>query len=146
MHINSMTKSVVSIMATGATNGETLTANIDTLGFDSAAIDLIMGTSNTTSNKPSVLKLGESDDTVVSNFADITAFTGGSGFTIVTSSTSVENVYRFNVDCRNRKRYLRITVSPRTTQAVVLNARLGRAEQSGDGSTSYSGTQQVVSG
>lgn len=148
MHVNHNTKTYALILGTGVTNGATVTANIDTLGFDSVALDVIMGTADVVSNKPSVLKLAESDDTVVTNFADVTAFVGGGtgGFTIPSADTSNANIYRFNVDCRARKRYLRLSVSPRTTQAVVIDARLGRPEVSADTSTSVSGTQTLVNG
>jgi hypothetical protein len=140
-------KSVVSILATGATNGETVTANIDTLGYNAASIDVILGTSNTASNNPSTLKLSESDDTVVTNFADITAFVGDGtgGFTIPTMSTAAENVSRFDVDLRGRKRYLRLTLSPVTTQAAIMAARLYRGTDTPD-SASELGVGVVVRG
>lgn len=134
-------KTVVALLGTGITAGETVTANIDTLGADFAAIELILGTSNTVSNKPTTLKLSESDDTVVTNFADITKFVGGGagGFTIPNADTANANVYRFNVDCRARKRYLKLTAAVRTTQQGVMVARLGRMEES-PGSATETGT------
>jgi len=124
------TKTVVSIIGS-PTNGETVTANVDTLGYSYAAIDVVLGTSNTVSNKPTTLKLAESDDTVVTNFADITAFVGGGtgGFTIPNADTANANIYRFNVDLRGRKRYLKMTVTPRTTQLAVLHATLGLPQE-----------------
>lgn len=119
-------KSVVSLMGTGVTNGATVTANIDTLDYDYCVVNVLMGTSNNTSNNPSTLKLSESDDTVATNFADIAAFTGDStaGFTIANADTSNPNVYRLHVDCRTRKRYLKLTVTPVTTQETVMLAQL----------------------
>lgn len=130
-------KTVVNLLGTGVTAGATVTANIDTLGADFCSIDLVLGTSNTVSNKPSTLKLSESDDTVVTNFADITKFVGGGagGFTIPNADTSNPNVYRFNVDCRARKRYLRLTATPLTTQQAVMVARLGRLDESPSSAT-----------
>ncbi len=119
---------------TGATNGETLTATVDTLGYDHVAINLLMSTANVVSNKPSTLKIDESDDNTT--FTAITALTGGSAgntssnFVIPSADTTNPNILRFNVDTRARKRYLKLTVSPRTTQNVIMDARLSRAEQS----------------
>lgn len=139
------TKTVVSLLGTGVTAGATVTANIDTLGCDFAAIELILGTSNTVSNKPTTLKLSESDDTVVTNFADITKFVGGGagGFTIPNADTANANVYRFNVDCRARKRYLKLTASPLTTQQAVMHATLGRVDEAPN-SASETGTGVLV--
>lgn len=142
------TKTVAGLLGTGVTNGATVTANIDCMGFDHLSLDVVMGTSNTTSNNPSVLKLSESDDTVVTNFADITAFVGdgAGGFTIATASTGTANIYRFDVDLRARKRYLRLTISPTTTQETVYTGRLGRAEESADRSATLAGVANLVRG
>jgi hypothetical protein len=125
------TKSVAAILGTGVTNGETVTARFDTLGFANLSLDVILGTSNTVSNKPSTLKLSESDDTVVTNFADIATFANGTStgnYTMPNANTSNPNIYRFDVDLRGRKRYLLLTVTPLTTQAVVAAGRLSRGE------------------
>jgi len=121
------------MLAVSKTNGATATGVVDTLGFDWATIDIIAATADVVSNKPSVLKIQESDDTVASNFADITGLRGGTDFTIPNANTAatavVQNVYKFNVDLRGRKRYLRGVYSPQTTQTVTLVANLGKGEQ-----------------
>ena len=119
-------KSIVKILGTATTNGATVTANIDTLNYDYVTIDVILGTADVVSNKPSTLKLSECDTTVLTDFANVSGFVGGTDFTVANSDTSNENVYRFNVDCKARKRYLKLTVTPLTTQAIVLDARLSR--------------------
>ena len=43
--------------------------------------------------------------------------------------TQGNNSYKFNVDCRARKRYLSIVASPTTTQTFSAVANLGRGEQ-----------------
>lgn len=138
------TKTVVSLLGTGVTNGATVTANIDTLGFDHAIVELFLGTADVVSNNPSVLKLAESDDTVVTNFANITAAVGDTAWTIPNSDTSSPNVYRFNVDLRGRKRYLKLTCSPTTTQQAVMIAHLGNAEVAADASTTKAGVHALV--
>jgi hypothetical protein len=131
MYYGANSKAVVAILGTGTglTNGATATASIDRLGFDFASIDLIMGTANVVSNKPSTLKISESDD--LTTYNDVTALVGGGvgGFTIPNADTSNPNVYRLNVDCRGRKRYLKLSVTPLTTQEVVMAARLLRAKE-----------------
>lgn len=128
-------KSVVAIMATAATTGETLTARIDRLGFDYVSIDAIISTVASTSNSPAVLKITESDITDATGFSAIAALTGGAAgntsgnFVIPAADTQNTNVIRFNIDCRARKRYLLLTVNPKTTSTVVMAARLRRSEQ-----------------
>lgn len=131
----------IALNPSSATNGATITSlNIDTAaqaGHDSLVIDLISTTADVVSNSPSVLKLQESDDTVASNFADITAFVGGTavgtsvGFVIPNGDTATTNaVYAtFEVDLKPRKRYLRLVGSPRTTQTWAAIASLGRSRQ-----------------
>lgn len=121
------------------TNAGTAQATIDTLGYEYASIDVCLGASNTTSNAPSVVKLGEAEVTNTSSMADIVAFTGKTatatdvGFLIpvtgVLTATSNVNMYRLNVDLRGRKRYLMVTVNPVTTQPIWVNARLGRGNK-----------------
>lgn len=140
-------KQVIAIAPVSITAGATSSGNIDTLGYDWATIDVIATTSNTPSNKPTVLKLSESDDTVSSNFADVTAFVGGGtgGFTIPSADSSVANGHKFNVDLRARKRYLKVTLSPQTTQVVAAVANLGRGEQA-PVSASKAGVLALVEG
>ena len=116
-------KHVVSLLGTGVTNGANVTAAIDTLGFDYADITVILGTANTTSNKPSVLTISESDDTTTNT--STFGCTGGTDFTIPVADTSNPNVYNFLLDCRYRKRYLTLSVTPRTTQEAFMHAELG---------------------
>jgi hypothetical protein len=117
---------------TSVTNGGTATANLDTIGFDFVSIDLISTTASAGTVNPSVLKLSESDDTVATNFADITALVGDGtgGFTIPSwfTQTADRQVLKFNIDLRHRKRYLRLTVSPTTTQSFTALANLHRGE------------------
>ncbi len=128
------TKQVVIIAQSSTTNAATAAGNVDTKGFDFVSIDVLMATANVVSNNPTVFKLAESDDTVVTNFADITAFVGDGtgGWTIPdaeTAATNDPNAFKFNVDCSARKRYLRLSISPLTTQVITAIANLSKAEQ-----------------
>lgn len=126
-------KAIVAVNAVSATNGATTTGIIDTLGFDWATIDIIATTADVVSNKPTVLKLQESDTTDSTNFGDI----GGAFATPTipnanTAATAVlQNNYKMNVNVGPgvRKRYLRTVFSPQTTMTSTVVANLGRGEQ-----------------
>lgn len=124
-------KTDVAITPASFTNGATASGNIDTLGFNWLTLDVVTSTSNDTTNNPSVLKLSESDDTVVTNFSDITEFVGddSDGFTIPDAVTSGDWAVKFNVDLRGRKRYIKCSVSPVTTQVVAAVANLGVGDE-----------------
>lgn len=139
-------KTVYAVVATNVTAAATGTATIDRLGFDHVSLDLIMGTANVVSNKPTVLKLAHSDITDATGFSDLTPFVGGTAFTIPNALTSADNIYRFEVDMRNRKRYLKFSVSPATTQDTRYLARLGRAGEAADASATKAGVSLIVSG
>jgi hypothetical protein len=122
-----------------ATNAGTFTsANIDTLGVDFLTIDVSATTqsASTQAGSPSILKIQESDTTVASTFADVVGFRGGSAaatnvdFVVGIGKTSGVNAYKFNVDARNRKRYLNLVISPTTTQTFQVTANGFRNEQS----------------
>lgn len=127
-------KTVVAINQASTTNGATASGNIDTLGFDFVMVDTLMTTSNNVTNNPSVLKLSESDDTVVTNFTDIAALVGdgAGGFTIPNAYTQDDWVHRFEVDLRGRKRYLKLSVTPVTTQSITGLAHLMRGQAAPD--------------
>ncbi len=132
-------KSALAFNATSATAAGTVTAlNVDTLGYDWCTIDVWgttqVGTSQT--HSPSVLRLTECD-TTNGTFVDVVGARGGSATAtnvdfLVGSVTAASNVpaYKFNVDCRARKRYLSVLLNPATSQTFYGVANLGRGEQS----------------
>jgi hypothetical protein len=134
-------KTIVALNGSSYTAGATTPSGlIDTIGYDWATIDVIAGTSNVVSNVPTVLKLQESDVTNASSFADCVNFRGGTAVSATvdfvinpvanTAATAVlQNNYKFNVDCRARKRYLQVLVAPATTEVITVLANLGRGEQ-----------------
>lgn len=132
-------KHAVAINAVSATGAGTVTsAVIDTMGYDWATIDVWATTqaASTQAGSPTVLKLQENDTTVASTFVDIVGYRGGSatatnidfvvGIGYITTNSS--NSYKFNVDCRSRKRYLSLVVSPATSQTFFAVANLGKGE------------------
>lgn len=100
------TKDVNVAIAQSVLSTATLTANIDTLGFDYAQVKLRYEADTTASI---VQKLSESE-TSDGSFTDITAFVGGGtgGFTIPASGTALKTVI-MNVDLRSRMRWLKLT-------------------------------------
>ena len=122
-----------------ATNAATFTsANIDTLGVDYVEIDVAATTqsASTQAGSPSILKIQQSDTTVVTSFTDCVGFRGGSAtatnvdFVVGVGKTSGANTYKFRVDTRSRARYLNVVASPTTTQTFSVTASGFRAEQS----------------
>src|SRR5882757_5844515 len=116
-------KAAVAINAVSATNAGTVTSGIiDTLGYDWATID-VWGTTQSASTQagsPSILKIQEADNTSSTSFVDVTGFRGGSatatnvdfvvGVGLTQTATNSNNAYKFNVDCRARKRYLQLVI------------------------------------
>lgn len=124
-------KTIVALNNTSYTAAQTSASSpIDTIGYDWCTVDIISATSNVVSNVPTVCKLQEADVTNASSFADITAFATPSPMPNAnTAATAVlQNNYKFNVDCRARKRYLQVVFAPATTQVTTIVANLGRGE------------------
>jgi hypothetical protein len=127
---NTATK--VAIKPQSVTSGATAAGNVDTLGYEEAAVDVALDSQGSTTSSPSVLKLMESDDTETTNFANITGFVGDAtdGFTIPPAGAA-PTIVRMNVDLRARKRYLRVVVSPDgATQLLGAVVTLGKAKDS----------------
>src|SRR5262249_16658622 len=88
---------------------------------------------------PTVIKWQESDDTVATNFADISpGLVGGTqlgtsvGFVIPSQAVlGFGSIVQFQIDLRNRKRYLQCICQPGTSATVnlSLNGQRARAEQ-----------------
>lgn len=123
-----------------ATNSDS-TGAVDTLGFESAAIAVML---SGTTNLPTTMKLQESDITDATGYADITGAVGGTNdsfvFTAVTSNAP--NVAVVNLDLRKRKRYIRAVLRAATaTQTSTVVAVLGKAA---DSTVARSGMKVVV--
>ena len=119
-------KSLIAISPTSTTNAATTTGSFDTLGYDYAVIDVMSTTSNDTTNNFSVLTLSEGDTT-----ASYTAVsTGDTDFTIAAADTASDQVVaQWRVDLRGRKRYLKISASPVTTQTIWSHVQLTRGDE-----------------
>lgn len=126
-------KAMIAIIPVSKTNGATATGEIiDTKDYDYCTIDVFAHTADVVSDTLSVLKLQECDTTVATSFANVSGAVGGTDFTIATNaytSTTNQNIWKFNVDCRARKRYLKVIASPQTTMIIAGVANLLRGEQ-----------------
>lgn len=144
--IHSANHKVVAELGTGTTaSSGTATLTIDRLDYDYASIS-VMRASNASTVFASVLKVQESDDN--SSYSDVTALVGGGtgGFSIpAVSSTSATSILKLDVDCRNRKRYLKVLVTPSTACNVAIEARLSRPRVS-PASASEAGCIGIVNG
>lgn len=138
-------KSVCAIVPISKTNAATATGEaIDTRGFDYCSITVVAATADVVSNKPTVLKVQESAITDATGFADVSGLIGGTDFTVANSLTSLPNVYRLDIKLKPaRKRYLRVLVSPATTQVISGVATLSRGENS-PGTAAEAGVLNLV--
>lgn len=117
------------------TSAGTVFDAVDTLGYDYLSIDLVAGTGEAASTAVTTLRLCESD-------TDPTAYTGGTaitacvgaaatstsaGFVLPALSSTKQNVYRFNIDLKGRKRYIGVNFAPeKQTVGVACLAHLFR--------------------
>lgn len=116
--------------ASTATNA-TASGVIDTLGYEEVKVCVLLDSAASTSNNPVTLSLTESDD--ATTYAAITKFTGDGvgGFVIPNADTTNPQVVEMNVDCRARKRYLKVLVTPGTAAQIVgATAVVGKAKDS----------------
>ena len=123
------------------THGATATANLDCLDAGSAEILVTLGALAGAGTAPSSIKIFESNDTVVTNFAELTALSTGAA--AVGASESV----RFFVDRSNgnRKRYLRVelTVPAGSTNSNIPVAAIGfldKLDEAPSGTADYGST------
>jgi hypothetical protein len=116
----------VSDITSSATHAHT----IDTLGFSYAAIDVAfepVAAAGTNSAVANVLTLEHGDTT--SSYSAVTGFVAGTDYTLPTpASTSATTVVRLNVNLEAKKRYLKVSVTPKADGAIGTNARLSVAE------------------
>ena len=125
-------KHVIAITPISKTNGAAAVGEIiDTKGFDYCDISIVAGTADVVSNTLSVLKIEEGDTT--SSFATFAGAKQDTDYTVATnaytSTANGQNVWSFGVDCRARKRYLRVTATPQTTMVIGGVASLFRGEK-----------------
>ncbi len=116
-------KPFLAILHASVTAAATATAiNIDTNPSGNKARHLSLtihaGTADVVSNKFQTLKLQHSNTTDASNFADISGTVAGTDYTAPNADTSAAYLTHFNLDLTGKRRYIRVQVSPRTTQLI----------------------------
>ena len=112
--------------AVGSTATSTLT--IDRLGYDHVSVSAIRA-SNASTAFASVLKVEESDNN--SDYTDVTALVGGGtgGFTIpAVSDTNSAAIVQMDIDCKAKKRYLKVSMTPGASATLGIVAGMSRAE------------------
>lgn len=85
-----------------ATDDQTVTCRFDTNGADYATLRILYTTQGTDASTASISLLS-SEDTVVSNFATITAD--------ITPTTTANKEIRYEVDMKSQKRWLRLVIN-----------------------------------
>lgn len=144
----------VSASAAGTVTSQIIDTIVNGQKAEFLTIPVFGTTADAVSNCPTVLKLQESDDTVTTNFANITAFVGGTatsstvGFVIgndVTATTTLAK-YVFNVNLLPRKRYLRLLISPATSQTYYAVAELSRNAVAPTTLAGFNANANVVNG
>ena len=105
------------------THGETATANLDCKGYGEVEILVTLGALAGAGTAPSSIKIFESNDTVATNFTEITALSTGA------AAVAASQHVRFFVDRSNgnRRRYLRceVTVPSGSTNSNIPVAMVG---------------------
>jgi hypothetical protein len=112
--------------AVGSTATSTLT--VDRIGYDHVSVSAIRA-GNASTVFASVLKVEESDNN--SDYTDVTALVGGGtgGFTIpAVTDTNSAAIVQMDIDCRARKRYLKVSMTPGVTATLGIVAGLSKAE------------------
>lgn len=137
-------KHVVLTWATLATNA-TSSSRVDRLGFDYADIKIIMpaATGTNSSAKWASCLISHGDSTAIASATAITSLTGTtnssttSGFVIqAQNNTSEPQVTRLGVDCRDKGRYLFVTLQGAAShQTAYVTADLYTANEHPDTDT-----------
>ena len=128
--ISAQAVKIYPILITALTNAATGTlGQFDCFGHNYARIDLCLSATNSVTNVPTVAKIQSADVTNTSSFADITGGSMTSAFTNGLTTTTLTDVLSWNVDLRAQKRYLRVLISPLTSQTVAGIVTLSRSSQ-----------------
>lgn len=120
------------LFANTMTNSQTVTANLDCRGAGHATIRLLLSQELNTNAVGPTISLSESDDTVVTNFATVTADRSAEDLT-------AKKEVRYEIDLRKRKRYLRLSITTGTATndnvAAAAVASLSRNQEDPDTTT-----------
>lgn len=150
----------IMVEAGQCTSAGTVVGTLDTYGADFAVIDVIAGSADAAVTQLTSLRMAE-DDTqsaftahtdgdAVTSFVGATATSTSAGFVLPALSSTKQNIYRFNVDLRGRKRYLGVDITiAKQTEGVGMVGHLFRNESApamATAATSADGARLIVSG
>lgn len=93
----------------GITDGATVTANLDTRGYDYAVIRLLMSAEEGTDATNSTISLLQDDTTVVTSFSTLVAN--------ISQDNTAAAEQRYEVDLLGKERYLRLSFTAGTQTA-----------------------------
>lgn len=147
------------------TSAGTVIGAVDTKGFNFLVIDLVAGTGEAASTAVTTLRLAENDtvtaessvtayttagNTPITQFVGAAAVSTSAGFVLPALSSTVQNVFRFNVDLRGRKRFISLNFAPeKQTVGVSAHAMLFRSNVDPamvTAATTVAGARLIVSG
>lgn len=106
--INAQRTTASTLFTAAMTNSATQTANLDTRGASYATVYLTFAVETDAATVGPTISLSTSDDTVVTNFATITADR-------TAEDISAAKTLAYFVDLKGQKRYLRLSVTTATT-------------------------------
>lgn len=135
-------KSIVLEPAQSASASGDVFATVDTKGYDYMSLELLSGTHAAAETALEILRLGESDtvptdvttDTTIIPALSCAAAVGATASNILPPGSSTkQNIYRFNVNCTGRKRYIALDYTPvqQVAGSILMVAHLFR-NNSGD--------------
>jgi hypothetical protein len=130
--IHNQNLKVVAHTSGPAVVGSTATVSlvVDRIGYDQASMLVMKSAAAAATSFATVLKVEESD-VAGSGYSDVPAFVkdASGGFTMDAVSTTAASAVKMDVDCKARKRYLRVTMSPDVSATVSIVALLSRGEE-----------------
>jgi hypothetical protein len=147
------------------TSAGTVIGSVDTKGYGFLAIDLVAGSGAAAQTAVTTLRLCKSDtataasditayttvgNTPITQFVAAAATSTSAGFVLPALSSTKQNVYRFNVDLRGRKRFITLNFAP-TLQTVGVSANAMLFKSAVDpamvtAGTASDGARSIVSG
>jgi hypothetical protein len=127
--LNSQNVKFIPLAPASVANNATATLIVDRKGYDEVSFCVLQAAASATT-KPLTLTVAQGDST--SSFTAITGYNGGTAATnspqtveAPTSATACPPIV-LNVDCIGKARYLRLQMTPGTTQVLGAVAVLGR--------------------
>ena len=142
--LHSQTSKFIPLAPASFTAGATATLIVDRQGFNEASFCIIQAAGGATT-KPTVLTVAQGDTT--SAFTTISGYNGGTATTnsFITPNAPTDTTacppILLHVDCLGKARYLRLQITPGTTQVIGAVCELRRAATAPDSANEMIATQ-----